>query len=96
MEKEKLSDKAIIGILNSRKGIFSLLILCISTVALFMRILDSTSFAATVSVIGSIFMYSHSKTDIAAMNANLVAPALSPTVGVSDNIVIAPTNTAQM
>ena len=87
-EKEKLSNRAIIGILNSQKGVFCLLILTISTVALYMHLLDSTSFAATVSVIGSIFMYSHSRTDIASMNAGLSAPPTSTTVGVPDNVVI--------
>lgn len=98
-QQEKLSDRAIIGILNSRKGVFCLLILTISTIALFLRFLDSASFAATVSVIGSIFMYSHSRTDIASMNANLVVPSTSPATGIPDNVVIpaaAPNTSAMM
>jgi len=60
--------KGIKGLLASKKGTLSLIILACSTVGLMLGKLDGTSYAAIVATVSAIYQYTCHKTDIAAMN----------------------------
>ena len=56
-----------VGLLESRKATLCLLILAISSVALFTKHLDSVSFAAVVSSIVLIYNFVQHRVDIASL-----------------------------
>ncbi len=64
----------LIELIPSKKFWFCTLIGAPSTVALFMRLLDGPSYAAIVGTLASVFMWTHHKTEMAAMQMNSQLP----------------------
>lgn len=60
--------KGLTGLLQSKKGVLSLIILAVSGTALFFGKLDSMSFAAVVSTVAVIYNYCAHKVDVASMS----------------------------
>lgn len=56
-----------LGLIQSKKGTLSLIILACSTVAVMLSKIDGMSYAAIVSTIGTIYCWSAAKTDIASL-----------------------------
>jgi len=66
MSNKKLTD-GIRGICASRKGMLCLIILIISTIALFFNKLDSVAYAAIIGTIGTIYTFVQSRVDMASL-----------------------------
>ncbi len=62
----KQIGKGLLGLVQSTKGTLCILILGVSSYALLTSKLDGVSFAAICSTIATLFMWTRSRTDIAA------------------------------
>jgi peroxiredoxin family protein len=60
-----INKVGIIELLSSKKGTLSLLVLACSTTALLLGKLDSSSYAAIITIVASIYHYTTNKIDLA-------------------------------
>ena len=58
-------DNGIAGLLASKKGTLSLLMLACATAAVLLGKIDGISYAAVVTTVSSVFMWTQHKTDMA-------------------------------
>lgn len=57
------------GLLTSKKATMSIMVLLCSTIGMLSGHMDGSAFAAVMSIVSSIFMWSHTKTDLASLSA---------------------------
>jgi hypothetical protein len=57
--------KGIVSLLNSSKGTLCFFILIISSFLIYKKLLDSTTYGAIITVISTIFMHFHTKSELA-------------------------------